>query len=75
LMLRPTSGSKNIILIQGFIFPQHHYMSSCLPDTYTYHLTCKFSPRLDLHRCFQYLEVNRIFSYTSKYIDSGLLGL
>jgi hypothetical protein len=22
-------GSKNIILIQTFVFPQHHYMGSC----------------------------------------------
>jgi hypothetical protein len=30
LILGPTSGSKSIILIYGFIFPQHHYINSCL---------------------------------------------
>jgi hypothetical protein len=63
LMLGPSSGSKSIILIYGFVFSQCHYMSSCLPSTYTYHLTYKFSPRPGLHRCFQYPEVDRVLSY------------
>jgi hypothetical protein len=68
LMLRPSSRSKSFILIWGFIFSQHHYMSSCLPGKYTCHLTCKFSPWLGLCRCFQYPEVDRVFSYYGAHI-------
>jgi hypothetical protein len=31
-------------------------------------LTYKFSSRTSLHRCFQYLEINRVFSYFGTHI-------
>jgi hypothetical protein len=53
---------------------------NCLPVTYTYHLTYKFPPRPELHKCFPHPEVDRqnflaITVHTSKYTHTGLLGL